>query len=144
AYWANNNPSPGVISFARLDNTGGSDLPTGTANVDGPEGVAIDELGGKIYWVNTSGEKVSFARLNGTGGGGDLDTTNATVSNPDFPLLREVPRGLKPPVVTGGSGPGSKLSCSLGSWGADQIEAFLYRAPETFAFQWTRNGTDIP
>ena len=142
-YWANNNPTPGVISFAKLDNTGGGDLPPGAANVDGPEGVAVDNPAGKVYWANCSGNRISFAKLDGTGGG-DLSTGSAAVSCPNFPLLREVPRGLKAPAITGGSTPGSKLSCSRGTWGADQIESFHYRAPKSFAFQWSRNGADVP
>ena len=35
-----------------------------------------------MYWVNASGNKVSFANLDGSGGGGDLNTTGATVNNP--------------------------------------------------------------
>ena len=143
-YWANEVGNT-AISFARLDNTGGGgDLNTTGATFETPEGLTLDPLAGRIYWVNTSGEKVSFAMLNGTGGGGDLNTTGATVSNPDFPLLLEAPRNLKAPAIKGGSAPGSKLSCSHGSWGADLIESFLYRAPHSFAFHWSRDGKDIP
>ena len=99
----------------------------------------------RVYWANEVGNTaISFARLDNTGGGGDLNTTGATVSNPDFPLLLEAPRNLKAPAIKGGSAPGSKLSCSHGSWGADLIESFLYRAPHSFAFHWSRDGKDIP
>jgi hypothetical protein len=35
------------------------------------------------------------------------------------------------------------LSCSLGSWGPDLLGSFLYRAPQSFAYQWSRGGSDI-
>ncbi len=35
----------------------------------------------RIYWVNTSADKISFANLDG--GGGDVNTTGATVAAPD-------------------------------------------------------------
>src|SRR5207248_8088615 len=57
--------------------------------------------------------------------------------------LLQVPRGTGPPAITGGSTPGSLLSCSRGSWAGDLLGAFLYRAPRSFAFQWRRNGAVI-
>jgi hypothetical protein len=46
-------------------------------------------------------------------------------------------------VVAGGSVAGSTLSCSAGSWEGDQAAAFLFRAPQSFAYQWSVGGTDI-
>ena len=43
--------------------------------------VVVDHAAGKIYWGNTSGNKISWANLNGSGGG-DLNTGTATVSGP--------------------------------------------------------------
>lgn len=43
--------------------------------------MAIDPAAGRIYWSNVSGQKISFANLDGSGGG-DLNTAGATVSNP--------------------------------------------------------------
>ena len=44
----------------------------------------------------------------------------------------------------GHSGPvGQRLSCSRGSWAPDLSSAFLYRAPQSFAYQWRLNGADI-
>jgi DNA-binding beta-propeller fold protein YncE len=77
-YWADATIS-GPISFAKLDDTGGGHDVSG-ATVEFPDGVAIDPATGKIYWASTSG-KISFADLNGSGGG-DLNTTGATVSTP--------------------------------------------------------------
>ena len=44
----------------------------------------------------------------------------------------------------GNSGPqGQRLTCSRGSWAPDLSSAFLYRAPQSFAYQWRLNGADI-
>lgn len=77
-YWTN----AAEISFSRLDGSGGADLATTGATVNGPYGVGLDPAAGRVYWVNASGNKVSFANIDGSGGGGDLNTTGATVNNP--------------------------------------------------------------
>jgi hypothetical protein len=48
----------------------------------------------RVYWANDFGDKISFAKLDGTGGG-DLSTGSATVSNPNFPVLLEAPQGRR-------------------------------------------------
>lgn len=81
-YWANFGSSPPKISFAFLDDvTGGGDLATVGASIHTPEGVAIDPVTNRIYWGNQSGNKVSFANLNGVGGG-DVNTGSANVHFP--------------------------------------------------------------
>ncbi|HEY6549758.1 MAG TPA: hypothetical protein VIY71_01010 [Solirubrobacterales bacterium] len=45
--------------------------------------------------------------------------------------------------VGGAHRPGSNLTCSPGDWRGDQIESFLYRAPQSTAYQWLRNQTPI-
>ena len=139
-YWAS--WAANTISFANLDGTGGGDLNTAGATTAGPEGVAIDPAAGRIYWGNQSTNKISFAKLDGTGGG-DLNTTGATTNFPVFPALLESPAGTGAPVVGGGASVGSTLSCSQGSWAPDLLSAFLFRAPQGLAFQWTLAGADI-
>jgi hypothetical protein len=86
-YWSNFDI--GKISYANLDGSGGGDLATGAATVDGPMGIAIDPAAGRIYWSNWGyknyiagrGTKISWANLDGSGGG-DLDTGDATVEGP--------------------------------------------------------------
>jgi hypothetical protein len=46
-------------------------------------------------------------------------------------------------VVTRGSIAPAQLACSTGGWLADLIPAFLFRAPQGFAYQWSRDGADI-
>jgi hypothetical protein len=84
-YWAAAfGASPGIY-YANLDNSGGGQIPTGTATVSTPSGVAIDKAANRIYWANantTTGNKISYANLDGSGGGGDLPTGSATVGAP--------------------------------------------------------------
>lgn len=139
-YWANG--AANKISFANLNGSGGADLNTTGATVNQPTGVALDKAAGRVYWANRGGNKVSYANLNGTGGG-DVPTLSASVNGPSFPVLLNAPQGEAAPQVTGGSTPGSELSCSQGSWGADLLPAQLYRAPQSFAYSWSRDGQAI-
>ena len=48
-----------------------------------PIGPVVDPGSGRIYWANGGSiNKISYAKLDGSGGGGDLNTTGATVANP--------------------------------------------------------------
>ena len=67
------------ISFANLDGSGGHDLNlTGPATLRAPFGLAVDSATGRIYWVADGdfGHGIfSFANLDSSGGGGDLNVT---------------------------------------------------------------------
>jgi hypothetical protein len=47
------------------------------------------------------------------------------------------------PTSTAQAAAGSTLSCSQGSWAPDLLGSFLYRAPQSFSYQWSLNGADI-
>ena len=103
----------------------------------------------RVYWTNLnnntiSSNPISFANLDNTGGGGQLKTTGAAPSEPAFLALLKLPSGAGAPRVSGGSRTGSKLSCSRGVWAADLLGAFLFRAPHSYTYRWTRNGSKIP
>jgi hypothetical protein len=66
------------------------------------------------------------------------------VSLPRFLAALRAPQGAGAPVASGGGTVGQPLSCSQGGWAADLVGAFLYRAPRTFAFEWLRDGAEIP
>ena len=82
-YWSNFFGGPndlGSISWANLDGSGGGDLSTSGAPMDGPMGIAIDAAAGRIYWTNFgndqdgtgaggNGTAISYANLDGSGGG---------------------------------------------------------------------------
>jgi hypothetical protein len=140
-YWADYGNGV-VISFAHLDESGADDLETAGATVQGPWGVAIDPEAGRVYWANNTGGSLASAKLDGSGGGA-FATPGATVSGPAFPILLKTPVGTGAPSIGGGSTVGTMLSCSQGSWAADLVGALLYRAPSTFAFQWSLDGKEI-
>jgi hypothetical protein len=72
------------VSFANLNGTGhGGDLNTTGVTPEGPEGLGMDLLNGKIYWADGLSDTISFANLDNTGGAGHLNTMGATEpSNP--------------------------------------------------------------
>ncbi len=78
-YWANTHS----ISYANLDGSGGGVLDTTGATTFGVEGVSVDRATGRIYWANISTNEISYANLDGSGGGGTLSTSGASVSGPD-------------------------------------------------------------
>jgi low density lipoprotein receptor-related protein 5/6 len=80
-YWVN---EAGSISWSSLDGSSGSDVVTTPATLNAPSGLAIDPNSGtrgRLYWANSSTNKIGFANANGSGGG-YLDTTGATVNGP--------------------------------------------------------------
>jgi hypothetical protein len=144
-YWANigtiANPV-NIISWASLDGSGGGNLNTGGATVNVPAGVAVDPFARRIYWGNQAANKISYANLDGSGGG-DLNTGAAALNGSRSPVLLKAPSGVGAPTITGGTGPRSVLTCSQGAWASDLPGSWLYRAPQTLAYSWTRNGAAI-
>jgi hypothetical protein len=59
-------------------------------------------------------------------------------------VLLDPPAAGGAPKITGRSTPGSTLACSRGTWAADPFGAFLFRAPGSYAYRWTRNGAPLP
>jgi hypothetical protein len=144
-YFANYVTGGGTIGYANLNGSGGGNVNTGAATVNGPLGVAVDPSAGKVYWANFgtgNGTKISYANLDGSGGG-DVPNPGAIVNAPTFPALLRTPVGAGAPAIAGGSTTGSTLSCSTGSWAPDLVAGFVYRAPTTFAYQWSLGGSDI-
>jgi DNA-binding beta-propeller fold protein YncE len=142
-YWANQSGGSGSVSYAKLDESGGGSLDTTPATVSSPQGVAIDPEAGLIYWANFSGG-ISFANLNNTGGGGNLDIDGSNPNGPTMPALLRAPKGAGPPVISGGSVAGSTLSCSQATWAPDLLASKLYRVPQSFSYSWSRDGTQVP
>jgi DNA-binding beta-propeller fold protein YncE len=139
-YWANITGQE--ISYANLDGSGGGDLKTSGATVDSPIGVAIDPTARRIYWANWGADEISWANLDGSGGG-DLSTPGATLKGARSPALLQAPSGAGAPIVEGGSGPGAVLECSQGAWAPDLLGSVLYRAPQSFSYSWSLNGSGV-
>lgn len=96
----------------------------------------------RIYWGNGN-DTVSYANLDGSGGGGLLNISGASPSDPRFVAILRAPAGTGAPQVAGGTAPGAVLSCSGATWAPDLLESFLYRVPESIAYQWTRDGAEV-
>ena len=142
-YWSNFGSDTHPISFADLDGSGGGgNLSTVGATASGAFGLALDPTAGKVYWANVTNNTISDADLTG-GGGGQLKIAGSTPDEVGWPALLKAPVAAGSPTITGGSTPGSVLSCSQGSWAPDLVESFLYRAPQSYAYTWTRNETQI-
>ena len=140
-YWADNS---GAIRVGNLNGTGSpQNLGTNYASEDLPQGVAIDPAAGKIYWTDVSSGAIRVGNLNGTGSPQNLGTNYTSENAPDFAALLRAPSGLGAPVITGGASVPSALHCSQGTWAADLLGAFLYRAPRSFTYQWSVGGKDI-
>ena len=88
-YWANYNING--LAYWSLDDSGGANINTLGATVDGPMGMALDPAHGRIYWTNWGsdsvsgtglGTTISYANLDGSGGGGTLPITAGFVNGP--------------------------------------------------------------
>jgi hypothetical protein len=80
-YWANTGSNS--ISWANLDGGGGGVLNTSGVPLDNPCcRIAIDPVGGRVYWVNSTmgSSSIAYANADNTGGGGTLNLTGSSVS----------------------------------------------------------------
>jgi hypothetical protein len=142
-FWTNLNST---ISYAKIDGSGGGgELNLTGATERGGVGLGIDPTTGRIYWGNlgSNANAISYVNVDGSGGGGLLDISGASANQARFPALLRAPSAAAAPQVAGGSGPGSVLTCSQGSWAPDVLGSFFYRAPQSIAHQWTRDGAKI-
>jgi hypothetical protein len=142
-FWTNLNST---ISYAKIDGSGGGgELNLTGATERGGVGLGIDPTTGRIYWGNLGSNAlaISYVNVDGSGGGGLLDISGASANQARFPALLRAPSGTGAPQIAGGSGPGSVLTCSQGAWAPDVLGSFFYRAPQSIAHQWTRDGAKI-
>jgi DNA-binding beta-propeller fold protein YncE/Ca2+-binding RTX toxin-like protein len=132
-YWTD--LASGTVRAGNLDGSGTASTLFGGEN--GPGGVAIDPAAGKIYWDNFFGGTIRVGNLDGSG---TASTVFGGESSTLFAALLRAPAGTDPPAI---SEAGGELSCSEGSWAPDLLGAFLYRAPQGFAYQWLQDGNEI-
>jgi hypothetical protein len=127
----------------------------------------------RIYWSNgvvptmagrtpnPNNNTIQRAPLAGSGTFNTLYGSAPGVSWPVALALLRAPVGAGAPTISftfvldegpfgdwhfggGHSGPLDQLLfCSPGTWAADLPGCHLYRAPQSFAYQWRRDGTDI-
>ncbi|HTP23840.1 MAG TPA: hypothetical protein VMJ65_29835 [Solirubrobacteraceae bacterium] len=134
-YWTNE--FAGTIRVGNINGTGAANLYTGEGGVGG---LAIDPGAGKIYWGNFSSGTIRVGSLDGTAPAQSIFTGENSAW---FVALMRAPLGTGSPQVSGGAALGQSLSCSPGSWAADLLTGFLYRAPQSLAYQWTLDGTPL-
>ena len=144
-YWSEG----GQDRFAYTGLLGGnvSILDTTGAFVDVSYGFAIDPVLNKIYWPNYANDEnrvngLGFANLSG-GNGGNITPQTAPFAGPQDLLVLKSPTGTGAPAITRPAKDRSHLTCSTGSWAADFAGSFVYQAPHSLAYQWTRNGAAI-
>ena len=107
---------------------------------NGPGGVAVDPVAGKIYWVNFFDGSVRVGNLDGTG---TASTLRGVVRRPEQPApARPVaqPGGRRGPEVSGGAGINQELTCSQGALGPRPARGLPLRAPRPFAYEWQKDG----
>lgn len=121
-------------------------LDTSGAFVDSSYGFAVDPTLNKISWTNYSNgddpvNGLGFASLSG-GGGGNF-TPTAPFNGPQDLLVLKSPTGTGAPAILRNAKNRTALSCSTGSWATDFAGSFVYQAPTSYAYQWTRNGVPV-
>ncbi len=143
-YWTNETPEG--IFFADLDGGGADQLDTTGAQVNSPAGIAIDPGAARVFWANAAAPStISYASLDG-GGGGALNTSGATLESPHYLALLRAPQAaptVKVPEISGQHLIERPLYCNKGAWAADLPGSYLYRAPQSYSYAWSRNGVEI-
>jgi hypothetical protein len=86
-YWNNYSANPDSIGYANSDGSGGGALDLSGVELDGPEGMAVDPVTGRLYIAAISNGpedkgQIVFANLSG-GGGGIFSAPGAPVDSPE-------------------------------------------------------------
>lgn len=123
-------------------------LDTTGAVANASYGFAIDPTLNKIYWPNYENDEdrlngLGFASLAG-GGGGNITPQTAPFDGAQDLLILKSPTGTGAPAIARNAQTRTQMTCSLGTWAADFAGSFVYQAPHSYAYQWTRNGAAIP
>lgn len=105
-----------------------------------PRGVALDAATGALYWGAAGAAAVRVGSLAGTGSAQSLF---AGESGAAFPTLLAAPAGAGIPKIAGPYNFGQTLVCGTGAWAPNLPGAGFYQAPQSYAYQWLRNGAAI-
>jgi hypothetical protein len=109
-------------------------------------GLAVDPSLGRVYWGNygSSAGEPTFGTATLAGGGGAGITVAETIANisdgPQDPVVLKAPTAVAVPAVTGS---GTALSCSTGGWSQNYVGSSVYGAPESYGYQWSKDGQSI-
>lgn len=143
-YWINDTAK--TISYASLGGGGGGELNITGSTFNEGYGLALDPALGRLYWANYANNKTAtgaFGVANLAGGGSSINIATAPINGPQDPVILKSPSGTEAPQVTRSKKSRPELSCSAGGWAGDFAGSFVYQAPRTLAYQWTRNGKAV-
>ena len=143
-YWTNFGPTPQLISYANLDNSGGGgDLDVSGASEPNDDGLAVDSAAGRIYWLNS--ESISYASVGG-GNGGDLEPAGATFDSP-YGLAVDPAKGMAYWANYGvheGEPNGIGFETTLGTGGGALTPSALTDGPQDPVILKSPSGTGAP
>lgn len=105
-----------------------------------PRGVALDAAAGTLYWGAAAAGALRVGSLTGSG---PAQSLFATESGASFPALLAAPAGTGIPKIAGPYDFGQTLVCGTGRWSANLPGAGFYQAPQSYAYQWLRDGAAI-
>ncbi|MCW2982031.1 MAG: hypothetical protein JWO14_3758 [Solirubrobacterales bacterium] len=111
---------------------------------DDPFGLAFDPSNGRFVWANYgTGEDATNAfgtATLGLVGSGSIAITSAPLHSPQDPVIVRSPTGMGAPQI---SASGTALSCSQGIWSQDYPGSYVYGAPVSYSYQWSKDGQAI-
>ncbi len=140
-YWLSKQPD---IEGVDLDSADQAAVDHTGAPLHEPTGqMAFDPGSGRFYWANSDATTPTegFGTTTLASGGAHGITPNAApVDGPRDVLVLKSPEGTSAPQVTLA---GLTLTCSQGGWAGDLPGSSIYRAPMSFAYQWTLNGQPL-
>ncbi|HEY0277904.1 MAG TPA: YncE family protein [Solirubrobacterales bacterium] len=142
-YWANYDT--GTIGWSTLDgNEGGLRSVGPLAEPEGAIGIAIDPEADKLFWANENGFVAELDLGRALVRQLDIGTGSPPVE-PSFPVLLKKPKfepvAVPPSPVAQPSG--STLTCYSVPTEPDLPESFLYRAPQSVAYEWAHEGVTV-
>jgi DNA-binding beta-propeller fold protein YncE len=132
------------LFWLSLVGLGGGVVDRTNAAMEEPYGLAFDPSIGRFYWGNYDSElgvpaAIGTATL-APGGGGGINITAPVVEGPQDPIVLKSPTAITAPQVTAS---GTALNCSTGAWSQDYVGSYVYGAPESYGYQWSKDGQSI-
>lgn len=133
------------VFWINTSGVGGGEVSTAGSTLNRPSGLAFDPTSGRFYWGNSQNQKVRTNAIGVAGFdpavNGGITPITAPLSAPEYPVILKGPTGTASPRVTAD---GPALSCSPGGWAPDYPGSNVWGAPETYAYQWSKDGQAIP
>jgi hypothetical protein len=135
------------VYWINLSGVGGGEVDTTNAPLNDAFGLAFDPSLGRFYWANYGSEPgepdFGLATL-APGGGSSITIPEAKpeelTNGPQDPIVLKSPTAVSAPQVTAS---GTALSCSTGAWSQDYVGSNVYGAPQTYGYQWLKDGQSI-